>query len=124
MTTEREYDLTLFGATGTTGNGIAEYLVDRLAPGEIKWAIAGRNGERLRKVKADLGDKANKVGILIGDSGDFDSLVKVCKQTKVIISAVGPFSLYGLLLVKACVQEKTHCTCFVLYSRCGYHWGA
>jgi short subunit dehydrogenase-like uncharacterized protein len=109
MTTpSRQYDLVLFGATGITGRGIAEYIVDRLESVKVNWAIAGRSEDRLRKVKEDLGDKAKDIGILIADSSDFNSLVTVCKQTRVIISAVGPFARYGVPLVKACVQEKTH----------------
>jgi short subunit dehydrogenase-like uncharacterized protein len=106
---DSEYDLVVFGATGQTGKGIAEYLCERLEFQDVKWALAGRNEERLNKVKTSLGEKASNIGVLIADSDNFDSLVAVCKRTSVIISAVGPFARYGLPLVKACVQENTHC---------------
>ena len=40
-----------------------------------KWGIAGRNGEKLEQVKADLGLDCN---VLIADRGDLDALKESC----------------------------------------------
>ena len=46
----REYDLVIFGATGFTGQYVAEE-VSRIADEEqITWAVAGRNAEKMRTI--------------------------------------------------------------------------
>ena len=49
---DREYQIILFGATGFTGKLCAEYLRDNYP--EIKWAIAGRNNQKLNDLKNSL----------------------------------------------------------------------
>ena len=44
-----------------------KYLRDKYA--DLKWGIAGRNGEKLEQVKADLGLDCD---VLIADGGDLD----------------------------------------------------
>lgn len=46
--------------------------------------------------------------VLIGDSGDRESLDRIVRQTRVVLSTVGPFTKYGGLLVEACVENQTH----------------
>lgn len=94
-------DLVLFGATGFTGKLVAEYLSSH-AQG-VKWAIAGRNREKLEAVKRELG--LGEVPILIGDSSDASSLKEIVRQTRVVCTTVGPYSLYGTPLVEQCVEE-------------------
>lgn len=43
----REYDIVVFGATGFTGKQVAIHLA-RKRPDGKRWAVAGRNAERLR----------------------------------------------------------------------------
>lgn len=50
---ERQYDLVLYGATGYTGKYTAEYLQEN-APTSLKWAIAGRNAQKLDAVLQEL----------------------------------------------------------------------
>lgn len=52
MSTERQYDIVLFGATGYTGKLTAEYITTNL-PTDIKWAIAGRSAGKLKAVAAE-----------------------------------------------------------------------
>mgnify|MGYP005676820487 FL=1 len=47
------------------------------------------------------------IPILIADSFDEVSLNKVTKRTKVICSTVGPYSKYGSLIVKSCIESGT-----------------
>src|SRR5204863_1650543 len=88
----------LFGATGFTGKLVAEYLASHA--GGVRWAIAGRNREKLEAVRKDVGD----VPILIGDSADSQSLKKIVEQTKVVCTTVGPYAQYGTPLVEQCVE--------------------
>lgn len=53
MSTEREYDLILLGATGYTGKLTAQYIFKSL-PLDLKWAIAGRNKQKLQEVADSL----------------------------------------------------------------------
>ena len=51
--TERDFDVVLFGATGFTGALTAEYLA-RNGPDGLRWALAGRNRDKLEEVRDDL----------------------------------------------------------------------
>lgn len=105
MSSERRFDVVLFGATGFTGRLVAEYLA-RAAPA-LKWAIAGRNREKLESVRAGLGAGAAAVDILVADSADRPSLDRIAREARVVCSTVGPFTLHGRELVAACVEAGT-----------------
>lgn len=49
----RPYELILLGATGYTGKLVAEWITTHL-PDDLKWAIAGRNANKLQRVVDDL----------------------------------------------------------------------
>ena len=52
---DREFDVVIFGASGYTGKLVAEYMHDQYGNDHsIKYAIAGRNIEKLLEVKKDL----------------------------------------------------------------------
>jgi len=101
----------LWGATGFTGKLAFEYLVQN-APEGFKYAVAGRNKTQLEAVRGwvanRVGADAERVEIIIADSTDQNSIDEMVKQTKVILSTVGPFMKYGTPLVDACVRFGTH----------------
>jgi short subunit dehydrogenase-like uncharacterized protein len=101
------FDVIVFGATGFTGRLIAEYLVQLNAAGsQVRWAMAGRNMAKLQEIHAQIG--ANQVvGLLSANTNDSASLDQLVQQTKVIISTVGPYQLYGESLLKACAKHGT-----------------
>ena len=99
----KEYDIIVYGATGFTGKIICEYLHNHEDIKQIKWAISGRN---LSKLKL-LSDKY-KVNFIEANSFDIQSLDKITKKSKLIISVVGPYSLYGKKLIESCVNNKCH----------------
>jgi len=104
----RDLDLVLFGATGFTGRLVAEVLAAGRAP--VRWAIAGRNRERLQRVRADLAaidPSLAGLPILVADSHDRPSLDAVVKGARVVCSTVGPYALYGSDLVAACAERGT-----------------
>ena len=106
---ERKYDLVLYGATGFTGQLCAQYLIKQYG-NSIKWAVAGRNQAALVKVLAEANKKASTdytIDILVGDSSKPDSLRPIVDNTRVLISTVGPFDLYGTPVVNLCAVYGT-----------------
>jgi short subunit dehydrogenase-like uncharacterized protein len=108
-TSEREFDIVLFGATGFTGALTAEYLA-RNAPAGLRWALAGRSPEKLEKVRAELADvdpELKQLELLHADSTDPSSLADVARRARVLITTVGPYLTYGEPLVAACAEAGT-----------------
>lgn len=106
----REHDVVLFGATGFTGTLTAEYLA-AAAPRELRWAVAGRDGDRLRVLAERLTElrspAAPPVGLVRADSADPVSLRSLAESSRVVVSTVGPFMTYGEGLVASCAQAGT-----------------
>src|SRR2546423_5841855 len=98
-----DHDVVVFGATGYTGALTAEYLAAN-APSETRWALAGRNREKLEALRDRLGVD---VPLLHADVTDADSLRAAAEATKVIITTVGPYIIYGEPLVAACAEAGT-----------------
>jgi short subunit dehydrogenase-like uncharacterized protein len=108
---EREYDIVVYGATGFSGQLLAEYLVKNYySKGDIKLAFGGRNQAKLEGVKQTLAKQyplADKIPILVGDSSDLEALVAIAEQTRVVATTVGPYTKYGTPLVEACARSGT-----------------
>lgn len=107
---ERDYDIVVYGATGFTGKLTAEYLVNSKDAATLKLAIAGRNPSKLEACKQDLESLNSNIsiGVIQADSDSLTSLKAMAAQTKVVITTVGPYLKYGELLVQACVEESAH----------------
>ncbi|HET6867663.1 MAG TPA: saccharopine dehydrogenase NADP-binding domain-containing protein [Solirubrobacteraceae bacterium] len=103
---DRSYDIVVFGATGFTGALTAEYLA-RHAPAETRWALAGRNMDKLEQVRGRLGAGASEVPLLRADVTDAGSLREVAEGSRVVITTVGPYIRYGEPLVAACAAAGT-----------------
>ncbi len=105
---ERELDVIVYGATGFTGRLVAEYLVREYdVDKDLRWAIAGRSKDKLEQLRAELGEKAAALPIIVADSGDEDALASMAARTRVVLTTVGPYALYGAKLVAACVGAGT-----------------
>lgn len=107
---ERKFDIVLFGATGFTGQLVAEYLAKNAGGRGVKWAIAGRNPVKLEAIRADLArsDASMKdLPILTADSHDVGALDKLAPETRVVCTTVGPYMKYGRELVAACARAGT-----------------
>lgn len=102
----RRFDLIVFGATSFVGQIICRVLLEA---GEVKWAMAGRSETKLREVRTGLGDAAKDIELLVADAADQPALKAMCLQTKVVISTVGPYALYGSPLVEVCATTGTDC---------------
>ena len=99
----RKYKIVIFGATGFTGELCAKFMSEKYS--DIPIAIAGRSLEKLEKIK-------NKHGLpfptIIADAFDVNALEKMCKDTEVVLSTVGPYHKYGSDLLGACVKNGCH----------------
>src|SRR6478672_254368 len=108
-TPARDHDIVVFGATGFTGELTAAYLAEH-APAGLRWALAGRNQSKLEAVRARLSriDPAlADLPLLRADTTDDASLKEVAASTRVVITTVGPYLLYGAPLVAACAEAGT-----------------
>ncbi len=97
------HDLVVFGATSFVGQILTKRLVERMGDGsDGTWAIAGRNADKLSSVAADTGCAAPQI---VADAADADAMRDLVSSTKVVVSTVGPYALYGSDLVAAVAAE-------------------
>lgn len=97
-----KFDVIIWGATSFVGQYVAERLVEQYGDklkGRI--AFAGRDLKKLKALKNKLEYNAE---LIVGDADDYDFIQQLVKQTKLIISTVGPYALYGENVVKACAE--------------------
>ncbi len=109
MNDSRAYDLVLFGATGFTGGLTADYLAAHMPAGK-RWALVGRNRTKLDSVAARLAAATPGVpapALIEADAGDPAAMREVAEATRVVITTVGPYVLYGGPLVAACAAAGT-----------------
>jgi len=109
MENSRRYDLVLFGGTGFTGGLTADYLAAH-APATMRWALVGRNRAKLDAVAARLAAAAPegpKPDVVVADAADPEAMRGVAESTRVVITTVGPYILYGGPLVAACAAAGT-----------------
>ncbi|KAG1461999.1 hypothetical protein G6F56_005608 [Rhizopus delemar] len=115
----KQFDITVFGATGLTGKHIIRHIfqlsIDNpsLFPSQFKWAIAGRNEEKLVAIVKELSQRCtlasvSEPSVLIASVTDRDKLDSMASQTKVLINAVGPFRFMGEYVVRSCVEQSCH----------------
>ena len=104
MKANAEFDIIVYGASGFTGRLVAEYLAQRYgAGGEIKWAMAGRNLDKLAQVRDEIGAPKD-IPLIEADAAKPDAMVA---RAKAILTTVGPYQLYGNELVASCAAHGT-----------------
>ena len=105
---DREFDIIVYGATGYTGRLVAEHFLREYGDSADapKWAMAGRSEDKLTAVRDEIGAPGT-TPMIVADASDPASLEAMCKRTKVVITTVGPYQLYGDALVEACVKTGT-----------------
>lgn len=103
----KEFDVVVFGANSFVGKILCNYLANEYTEPNLSWAMAARSESRLVELKKSLGSQAESIPFLIADSTDPESLRLMCERAEVIISTVGPYALYGELLVKTCAETGT-----------------
>lgn len=107
MKSAKKFDIVVYGATGFTGQLVAEYLAARYKNDkELRWAMAGRSLEKLKSVRDAIGAAAD-TPLIVADASDPASLKAMVDQTKSVLTTVGPYQLYGNDLLAACVVSGT-----------------
>tara|TARA_R110002073_G_scaffold65649_6_gene163910 strand:- start:2067 stop:2516 length:450 start_codon:yes stop_codon:yes gene_type:complete len=107
MTKEKEFDIVLWGLTGAVGRRAAHHLGSRTKNGRTACiALGGR--EKLEAVRADLGQAAKDLPLVVRDGFDKAFLAEVVARSHVVCSTVDPLALFGTALLEACVQAGTH----------------
>ncbi|QAU46725.1 saccharopine dehydrogenase family protein [Bradyrhizobium guangzhouense] len=102
-----KFDIVVYGATGFTGQLVAEYLAAHYKNDkQLKWAMAGRSLDKLKSVRDAIGAPAD-TPLIVADASDAASLKAMAEQTKSVITTVGPYQLYGEELLAACVATGT-----------------
>ncbi|MBC7973097.1 MAG: saccharopine dehydrogenase NADP-binding domain-containing protein, partial [Verrucomicrobia bacterium] len=102
---DRAYDIVLYGASGFVGKQTVQYFATHTSHAQVRWALAGRNRQKLEAVRDEVGVT---VDVLVADSQDQQAIDAIVSQTQVLLTTAGPFALYGNALVDACVRFKTH----------------
>ncbi|KAI9809420.1 MAG: hypothetical protein M1827_006856 [Pycnora praestabilis] len=105
----RQYELVVFGATGYTGQLCAEHITTHL-PTDLRWAIAGRTMSKLTALKDHLRtlnpDRLQPDVEIV--SLNKEELHTLAKRTRLLITTVGPYYLYGTPVLGACASNGTH----------------
>jgi short subunit dehydrogenase-like uncharacterized protein len=103
-----QYDIVLFGATSFVGAILTNYMLEKYpVEGDLKWAIAGRSESKLAQLKTSCGAAGMSLPCIVADADDQASIDALVGSTKVIISTVGPYALYGEPVIKSCVAQGT-----------------
>ena len=103
--TENKFDIIVYGATSFVGQIITRYMHEQFADGSIRWAIAGRSLNKLQQVSDTIG--LSGVELIVADAADESALRQMCARTNAVISTVGPYALYGDVLVRVCATTGT-----------------
>jgi short subunit dehydrogenase-like uncharacterized protein len=107
MKSSSKFDIVVYGATGFTGQLVAEYLASHYRNDkQLKWAMAGRSMDKLKSVRDAIGAPAD-TPLIVADAGEAASLQAMIDQTRSVITTVGPYLLYGNDLVAACAASGT-----------------
>lgn len=102
-----KFDIVVYGATGFTGQLVAEYLTQHYKSDRtLKWAMAGRSLGKLKAVRDAIGAPGN-TPLIVADASDAASLRAMAEQTMSVITTVGPYQLYGEQLLAACAATGT-----------------
>ena len=122
-TSRREWDLVVYGATGDAGTAIAIYVANHIDSykksnvdddGRFRWAIAGRSEHKLNRLRSRiivgrLKPSANdEIGVLTADVASSKDTSELAKSTRVLISAVGPYTVLGESVYAACAEHGTN----------------
>lgn len=107
--TVRPHDIVIFGATGFVGELTARYLA-RHAPEGCRWAIAGRNRQKLEQLRDSLSvqhPECAELPLIVAASDDTRAIGELAASARVVASTVGPYLWHGERLVAACADAGT-----------------
>lgn len=106
--TAARHDIVVFGATSFVGQIVCRHLLQSFGLGRgLRWALAGRSASKLEAVRGRLGAEAATLDLIVVDAADDSGLRRMCRETAVVVSTVGPYALHGEPLVRACAETGT-----------------
>ena len=89
MRNHRDIGILVYGATGYTGRLVIDYLNRQYGfDGDISWAMAGRNLDKLNLVRDELGIDS-RIELIAADMADQGSLRSMVERASVVTSCVG-----------------------------------
>lgn len=98
-----EMRICVLGGAGHIGSGIVRALVKRAPEAEV--VIADKNLEEAKEFVTELGDRISVQSV---DGDSHRSLVRAMKDVDVAISAIGPYYVYGVKVLKAAIDAETN----------------
>ncbi|XP_008179776.1 saccharopine dehydrogenase-like oxidoreductase [Acyrthosiphon pisum] len=110
---KRKYDIIVFGASGFTGQYVVMEMGRFSQTYNLTWAIAGRNTDKLQNILDKLyktldGYEDKKIDIIYADVQDIKTVMRMAQTTSVVINCIGPYYIFGEVVVKSCVLTSTH----------------
>jgi short subunit dehydrogenase-like uncharacterized protein len=107
----QDFDIVIHGASGFTGRLVAEYMAQHYPNGRnaegLRWAMGGRNADKLAAVRDEIGAPAD-TPLVVTDTDSSASLAQPMQRTRLVLSTVGPYQLYGNPLLAACAASGVH----------------
>jgi short subunit dehydrogenase-like uncharacterized protein len=94
-----DFTLTIFGATGYTGQLCVEEAVRQ----HIPLRIAGRRREALEALAARHASAGVPIDVVIADVEEPDTVVQLAADSEVLLSTVGPYTQFGRPVVDAAI---------------------
>jgi short subunit dehydrogenase-like uncharacterized protein len=94
----------VYGASGSTGRLIAEYLRELNVP----FVAAGRNADRLTSVMAQVPGIETADYEVAATDGSVESLTELFRGRKVVCNVVGPFLRYAPVVLEAAYNAGCH----------------
>ena len=103
------YDIVLHGATGFVGQLMVDYLARHPEGHRFSWAVAGRNAEKLARIKDSAVALGAEPGVIVTQAADKASVESMVSDARVVLNAAGPYSeCHGDNIVGACAVSGTH----------------
>lgn len=99
-------DVVIFGASGFTGKYVVREFLKFCKDGGRRLALAGRSRQKLATTLEWASSPAPPPSLpfLEANVDDPQSLVSMCRRTKLVLNCVGPYRLYGEPVVAACIE--------------------
>lgn len=90
----KPFDITIFGAMGFLGQHALYYILNH--PDKPRWAITGRNLNRLKYyVSTNIGGAGSSIGTFEADLSNPTSLHNVTLNSRVVVNFAGPYESIG-----------------------------
>jgi NAD(P)-dependent dehydrogenase (short-subunit alcohol dehydrogenase family) len=104
MTAERNFDVLLLGAAGSSGRFVARELADR----GLSVFLAGRRPEPLAALAGELSASGAEVDSVVVDVIDPVGVRAAAARVRLVVTTVGPFVRFGAAVLDACLDVEVN----------------